>query len=122
MEETRKLAHRTDPETSLDAAERATHRSIIKAAIVTILTEYGPQTAFEIRDRYFDERERRGWPWCQAHSVDRRLSELHVADVVFDTGVRRYSVYNRAACVWQLARPRALDEIVGDTDPDGVLF
>lgn len=122
MDEARKLAHHDDPDTSLDAAERATHRGIIKAAIVTLLTERGPQTAFELRDRYFEDRERRGWPWVQAHSVDRRLSELHRDGVVFDTGDRRYSAYNRAACVWALARPRALVDVVGESEPDGVIF
>lgn len=105
MSDARKLAHHDDPDTSHDAAEEATHRGIIKAAIVTLLTEGGPQTAFELRHRYFRDYVARGWPYVQPHSVDRRLSELHGAGVVVDSGMRRYSDYNRAACVWELVPP-----------------
>jgi hypothetical protein len=121
-DDARKLAHRNDPDTSMTAAERATHRSIIKEAIVSLLLARGPATAFELRDLYFDYRARRDWPWCQAHSVDRRLSELHRDGVVEDSGVRRYSAYNRPAVVWALTRPKALDDAVGERPPDGAIF
>jgi hypothetical protein len=106
MSDARQLAHHDDPDTSHDAAEAATHRAHIKAAIVWMLTEGGPQTAFELRDRYFRDRLAHGWPRVQPHSVDRRLSELHVAGAVVDSGMRRYSEYNRAACVWELTPPK----------------
>jgi hypothetical protein len=31
---------------------------------------------------------------------------LHVAGAVVDSGMRRYSEYNRAACVWELTPPK----------------
>lgn len=104
-DDTRRLAHSADPETSHDAAERATNRAAVKGAILVLIDERGPLAAFELQEAYLAVRQERGWPIVQPHSIPRRLSELHVLDnKVTDSGVRRMSPFGRFAVVWERLR------------------
>lgn len=103
-------AHRTDPDTSQDAAARVTHAEELKNAIVRILREGIPGAisphglaAFEVQDFYTRQREFYGWPLVQPHSIPRRMSELHNDGRIRDTEHRVPTPFGRNAVVWAVA-------------------
>lgn len=108
MSDTAHLSHTHDPDTSKIAASLAEGREQVKAALLWLLahergdSEHG-LAAFEATERYFRTASVRGWPLgIQPHSVPRRMSELHMAGLVHDTGARVMTVWNRPAVVWGL--------------------
>lgn len=100
------MAHANDPETSRIAASQVDpHGSArLKHAIIDILAE-APRTGDELTAVYFRLAELNGWPRLgDAHSVKRRLSDLHTRHkVIRESGDRRPSAHGRPATVWELS-------------------
>jgi hypothetical protein len=106
MTEPTALAHTNDPDTSHDAAARATHREELKNAILWMLHHRSGRNraglaAFEAIEEYVELRNERHWPDVQLHSIPRRMSELHKEGRIFDTGARVPTPFGRMAVVWR---------------------
>lgn len=100
------LARASDPDTSHDAAAIAAlspSSAVIKSAIMQLLRQHGPKTAFELRELYFGSSQWRisEWPDCQPNTINRRASDLANIGLIVDTGQRRKSPDNRDAIVWR---------------------
>lgn len=96
------LAHRGDPDTSKKAASRAVRKQILFSAILQILANR-PRTAEACEEAYFDLRADYGWPMVAPYSVKRRLSELHKAGRVQDSGRREHTLSGRPAIIWEIS-------------------
>lgn len=105
---TKGMYHRNDPDTSRDAARQQSkaQKTEVQEAILTLLREH-PEglTAFKASELYFRDGVARGWPVnIHSYSVNRRMSELHTAEKIVDTGRRGpASTANSTAAVWALA-------------------
>lgn len=103
---TNTMAHANDPSTSHEAASQVDpHASrALKLALIELLAE-SPRTGDELTAVYFRLAEINGWPRLgDAHSVKRRLSDLHTRHkVIRETGDRRPSAHDRPATVWELS-------------------
>lgn len=100
------LARTSDPDTSKDAAAIAAlspSSAKIKSAILQLLREHGPKTAFELRDLYFASSQYRvsEWPDCQPNTINRRVSDLAGIGLVVDIKRRRPTPDGRKAIVWR---------------------
>lgn len=100
------LARASDPDTSHDAAAIAAlspSSAVIKSAIMQLLRQHGPKTAFELRELYFGSSQWRisEWPDCQPNTINRRASDLANIGLIVDTRQRRKSPDNRDAIVWR---------------------
>lgn len=99
------LARSTDPDTSHDAAAIAAlspGTAAVKSAIMQLLRENGPRTAFELRALYAEgRREGRSWPDVQPNSINRRVSDLKNIGLLVDTERRRKTPDFRDAIVWR---------------------
>lgn len=104
------LAHRSDPQTSHIAAESLNQSDVdrIKAIILDELAKK-PQAAFQLSRRYFKFRAAFGWPDCKTDGIAKRLSELHKAHLVTDSGRTVQSPYKRPAVVWMVVTPPTED-------------
>ena len=99
------LVHTDDPDTSY-AAEASLNSSAVEQLKAIILDELGkkPQAVFELTKRYFKFRNAFNWPDCKTDSVAKRLSELHKAGRVVDTGKRVIGPYKKPVAVWAVAK------------------
>lgn len=88
----RPRARRTDPETSVQAAESITPGRM-EERIVPVLEAHGPQTASEITDRI---------PGAYLPTVVSALSRLNGSGTIEDTGRTRLSNRGRPSTVWSL--------------------
>lgn len=97
------LAHTHDPDTSHEAAARLDPRQVaaMKRAILELLADE-PGTAFRITDRYFFHQGFMDWPFAKRDSIAKRMSELHKAGLIRDTGRRAPTGYGRPAVVWEV--------------------
>ncbi|RLP68387.1 hypothetical protein D9V30_10380 [Mycetocola reblochoni] len=96
-------AHTNDPQASHDAAAALDENAVsaLKQAILTLLAT--PMTAHELTSAYDRAREGMGWPaLADPHNIARRVSELHSAGRIVDTGVKGPGRY-RPATVWAVA-------------------
>lgn len=98
------LSHRNDPPTSADAAAHLnpSKTAQVQQAILELLAEE-PRAAFQLQAAYFELAKDNGWPIVQPHSVPRRLSQLHVAGLVRESGRRVMSPAGATATVWEIA-------------------
>jgi hypothetical protein len=105
MTEPYMLARTSDPDTSKDAAAIAAlspSSAKIKGAIMHLLREHGPKTAFELRSLYDDARRNGAdWPDCQPNTINRRVSDLAGIGLVVDMKRRRPTPDGRKAIVWR---------------------
>ena len=104
MTEPHMLTRTTDPDTSQDAAAIAAlspSSTAIKSAILTPCGSTDPRTAFELREFYFRDRWKRGWPECQPNTINRRVSDLKNAGLLVDSGRRRTTTDGHPAIVWR---------------------
>lgn len=89
-----RMSHRSDPDTSHEAAQRVRRGDklpLLYGAITGILTVDGPLTAKEIHTAYVETRGEIVWlPVADLQDIRRRLTELqHDQQRVVDTGERR---------------------------------
>jgi hypothetical protein len=99
------LAHTHDPDTSHDAATRLNPKQVaaMKRAILEILRSE-PATAWRVTQTYFNWRRfHDSWPFAKRDSIAKRMSELHKAGLIRDTGRRAPTGYGRPAVVWEVA-------------------
>lgn len=109
VRETTSLAHRGDPDASVEAAlsVNSSAKERLFEAIITILTEES-RAAFQVQETYFNLREANGWPDVQPHSVNRRMSDLHNAGRIRPVEVmgeqwRIPSPAGATATVWEVS-------------------
>lgn len=97
------LAHTHDPDTSHEAAARLDGKQVaaMKRAILELL-ELEPGTAYRITREYFRWSAIRDWPFAKRDSIAKRMSELHKAGLIRDTGRRAPTGYGRPAVVWEV--------------------
>lgn len=68
---------RTDPLSSHKAGDRSqTSRSRVRAAVLTLIGSYGPQTGNDLNDLYRQYRPHHGWPTVSYDSPRKRAGEL----------------------------------------------
>jgi hypothetical protein len=103
----RELAHRSDPISSHLAAARLnpSDRARVKRAVLQLLAEE-PRPTFKLTTAYFNLRVANGWPSVKPDGIAKRLSELHKAGQVEETGELVRSPYDRDVVVWRVAEER----------------
>lgn len=93
------LSHSKDPDTSLAAVPPKEVRDKLKRAIMEILRNSNDGlAAFEVVKIYFESSPSSAWP--KYDSINKRMSELHMAGLIYDTGDRIFTQYGRAAVIW----------------------
>jgi hypothetical protein len=97
------LAHTHDPDTSHEAAARLDGKQVaaMKRAILELLT-LEPMTAYQATNSYFAGQRYLDWPHAKRDSIAKRMSELHKAGLIRDTGRRAPTGYGRPAVVWEV--------------------
>lgn len=117
-DDTYTLHHAGDPDTSRTAAASAVGREQVKQAILWLLdAAEAPLSAENLIGLYFHHREGMGWPVVQLHSIPRRLSELHNAGLVRDSGARLRNLSGRPAVGWVRSNDPAKPPRGHDTEP-----
>ncbi|OOB91215.1 hypothetical protein B0T42_07405 [Rathayibacter sp. VKM Ac-2630] len=71
----------------------------MKRAILELLA-MEPMTAYHVTNSYFAAD--RYWPHAKRDSIAKRMSELHKAGLIRDTGRRAPTGYGRPAVVWEV--------------------
>lgn len=95
-----------DPDTSVEAAERAVMKgSKIRPIIFSLVREHGPITHDELTDLYRDGVRDRGFPMASDSGIRTRLSELVAGGLVTKLPERGRSRFGNPALLWVVADP-----------------
>lgn len=92
--------HHDDPATSKKAGVRV-DTGTLRSILYQLLTER-PRAAFQLRDYYFRFADGNGWPKVKPDSINKRISDLHKAGLIEESGKTATTEYDREAVIWQV--------------------